>query len=147
MEELMWQFEHSIETRASTEAIWRLYRDVSTWPSWDEGIEAVELHGDLEPGAQGILTPAGQEPLPFRVVEATPERGFVDETAAPGAVLRFIHRLQPLDGGGTRITHRVEIDGPAADEVGAQAGPQITAGIPETMESLARHALGEVSHA
>ncbi|MGI8440745.1 MAG: SRPBCC family protein [Thermoleophilaceae bacterium] len=143
----MWQFEHSIETRASAEAVWRLYRDVSTWPSWDEGIEAVELHGPFEPGAEGVLTPVGQEPLPFRVVEATPGRGFADETAAPGVVLRFIHRLLPLDGGGTRITHRVEIDGAAAEEVGAQAGPQITAGIPDTMESLARHALGKEAHA
>lgn len=132
--------------RASAEAIWRLYRDVSTWPSWDPGIEAVELHGPFEPGAEGALTPAGQEPLSFRMIEVTPERGFVDETAVAGAVLRFIHRLLPLDGGGTRITHRVEIDGPAAGEVGPQAGPQITAGIPETMESLARHALGQVSH-
>ncbi len=143
----MWEFEHTIETNASTEAVWNLYSDVSTWPSWDEGIEAVTLQGPFEPGTEGVLTPAGQGPLPFRMVEATPGRGFVDETEVQGAVLRFIHRLFPLDGGGTRITHRVEIDGPGADDMGPQMGPQITAGIPQTMESLAGHALGREGRA
>jgi hypothetical protein len=88
-----------------------------------------------------MLTPAGQGPMPFRMTEATPERGFADETDVPGATLRFVHQLVPLAGGGTRITHRVEIDGPAADQMGPVMGPQVTAGIPETMESLARRAL------
>lgn len=138
----MWEFEHTLDTEASTEAIWRLYSDVGTWPSWDGGIEAVELHGPFAAGTEGILTPTGQGPLPFHMLEATPYSGFSDETEVPGATLRFIHRLLPLDSGGTRVTHRVEIDGPSADELGPAVGPQITAGIPETMASLARHALG-----
>lgn len=143
----MWEFERTIDTKASPEAVWRLYSDVSTWPSWDEGIEAVELDGPFESGTEGVLTAAGQGPLPFRMVEVTPARGFVDETEVPGAVLRFIHRLSPVDGGGTRIIHRVEIDGPAADDMGPQVGPQITEGMPATMESLTRHALGSASQA
>jgi len=146
-EGIMWQFEQSIEAKVSAEAVWQLYSDVRTWPSWDKGIEAVELHGPFEVGTEGVLTPAGQGPLPFRVVEVTPQRGFVDETEVPGGVLRFIHKLLPLDGGVTQITHRVEIDGPAADDLGPQVGPQITAGIPETMDSLARHALASASQA
>jgi hypothetical protein len=31
----MWQFEHTIETEAGADAIWRLYSDPRTWPDWD----------------------------------------------------------------------------------------------------------------
>ncbi len=143
----MWQFEHSIETDASAEAIWRLYSDPGTWPTWDAGIEAVELRGPFAAGTEGVLTPAGQGPLAFRMTEVTPERGFTDETDVPGATLRFIHRLVSLANGGTHVTHRVEIDGTGAEGMGRQMGPQVTSDIPKTMESLARHALGSPSPA
>jgi len=113
----MWQFEHTCETKTSPEAIWRLYSNPGTWP------------------------------LAFRMTEVTPERSFTDETEVPGATLRFIHRLSPLAGGGTRLTHRVEIDGPGADEIGAHLGPLVTADVPDTMESLTRHAASVTRHA
>ena len=54
---------------------------------------------------------------------------------------RTAHRLERLDGGGTRVTYRMEITGPAADEMGPQVGPAITADFPETMAALVALAL------
>ncbi|MDQ6771920.1 MAG: SRPBCC family protein [Candidatus Dormibacteraeota bacterium] len=134
----MYEFEHSLETAASPAAIYRLYSDVTAWPRWDAGVTQVELDGPFAPGATGMLTPAGQEALPFRMLEVVENEGFVDETEIPGtANLRFEHRLEPLAGGGTRITHRVVVTGPAAE----QMGPMVTADVPEAMASLAKHAL------
>lgn len=140
----MWEYEHSIETEASPEAIYRLYSDVATWPRWDEGIAEVTLDGPFAAGTRGVLTPEGQGPLPFRLTEVRSNQGFADETEVPGAgiVLRFVHSLVPLGDGRTRVTHRVTIGGPAAETLGPQIGAGMTAGIPGTMASLARHALG-----
>src|SRR5436190_11966067 len=134
----MYEYEHSVETAASPAAVYRLYRDVAGWPRWDHGLTHTELHGPFAAGTTGVLTPAGQEALPFRMIEAVEDEGFTDETDIPGtATLRFEHRLTPLAGGGTRITHRVVITGPAAERL----GPVVTSDVPEAMASLAAHAL------
>lgn len=131
----MWEYEHSIETEAS----YRLYSDVATWPRWGEGISQVTLDGPFAVGTHGFLTPKGQGPLAFRVAEVRPNEGFADETEMPEAGIA--HSLVPLTDGRTRITHHVTITGPAADALEPQIGSAVTAGIPDTMASLARHAL------
>jgi hypothetical protein len=139
----MWTYEHSIETAASATAIFRLYSDVSTWPEWDEGLTGVTLDGPFTTGSKGTITPQGQDALPFRLTLVAPDQGFTDETDLPGAgvTLRFVHILTPIENGQTRITHRVEIVGPAAEEVGPTLGPQVTADTPAAMAALVLHAL------
>ena len=135
----MYSYEYSIETKASVQAIWRLYSDVTTWPSWDSGILTVELDGPFADGATGKIVLREQDTFSFRILSAVPNKGFSDETEIPGlgAVIRFIHTLGETPSGSTKVTHRVEIDGSAADTL----GPAITAGIPKTMEALVDHAL------
>jgi hypothetical protein len=53
-----------------------------------------------------------------------------------GVTLRFSHTLQLLEGGGTRVIHRLEVSGPAADQVGPELGPAITKDFPEAMDAL-----------
>ncbi|HVS05606.1 MAG TPA: SRPBCC family protein [Candidatus Dormibacteraeota bacterium] len=141
----MWTYEHSIETGASPESIWPLYADVPAWPRWDQGLEWVTLNGPFAGGSTGNLKVPGQDPLPFKVLEVRPLQSFSDETYIPGLAIRFDHFLEPTNTGKTRITHRVIITGPAADEAGPNLGPQITADVPEAMESLARLALQSVT--
>lgn len=128
----MFTFEHSIDTVASPSSIWPLYADVAAWLRWDHGLAAVELDGPFEAGSLGRITPADMETLPFTLTWVEAERGFSDETPAMGHLLRFHHVLEPLPGGKTRITHRVEIDGPAADEM----GPNVVGDTPEAMAAL-----------
>ncbi len=139
----MWSFEHSIETYATQKRIWALYSDVSKWPLWDSGISSVTIDGPFSTGSTGTITPDGQDSLPYRLLEVNPEKGFSDQTELPGhgAVIRFIHSIDVLQSGKTRITHRVEIDGNNADEVGSKIGSAFVEGIPKTMESLANMAL------
>jgi hypothetical protein len=54
--------------------------------------------------------------------------------------VRFRHTIDPLAGGGARIEHAVEIEGPTA--LAEQIGAKITAGVPETMTRLAALAQG-----
>ena len=137
----MWTYEHSIETDATPEAIWPLYADVPAWPRWDQGLEWVTLNGPFAAGSTGSLKVPGQDPLPFTLLDVRPLEGFSDETYIPDLAIRFDHSVVPTSTGKTRITHRVSITGPAADDAGPQLGPQITADVPEAMEALADLAL------
>ncbi|MEU8586949.1 SRPBCC family protein [Streptomyces sp. NPDC048664] len=137
----MWEFEHTVEADVTTAQVWARYADTATWPEWDEGLERVTLAGPFEAGVTGTLTPQGQEALPFVLTEVVPDKGFTDETVIPDTVtLRFVHLLTPLPGDRTRITHRLEIEGPAADRMGPELGPRIGADFPDAMAALAEAA-------
>jgi hypothetical protein len=74
----------------------------------------------------------------LRIAELTENEMFIDEAQFDGLVLRTTHRLGRLGQHRTQVTYRMEITGTAADEVGPQIGPAITADWPETMASLVK---------
>jgi polyketide cyclase/dehydrase/lipid transport protein len=129
-------YEHSLLAPASPAAVWRLYSDVSQWPSFDAEAEHIELDGPFVAGSRGTMKFRGQDPLAFVLTEVEPGRVFTDETPVGDAVVRVRHRLDPAPEGGTRITYQVEIDGPEA--FATQLGTMITGDIPTTMARLAR---------
>jgi hypothetical protein len=134
----MWQTEYTAESQAGPDAVWRLMADVTSWPRWNKAVEQVELDGPFEAGTPGRLTPPGQEPLPFRVVEATPGEGYVSETdIAETVTLRAENSIvSPPDGAGCQVVLRVCLVGPAADYFGQSFGPAIAAGLPKTGAAL-----------
>ena len=82
------------------------------------------------------MKPKGQDPITSVIIQAAENRVYADQTDMGEVTLRFSHTLQPLAGGGTRVTHRLEITGPAADQVGPELGPAITEDFPEAMDAL-----------
>jgi uncharacterized protein YndB with AHSA1/START domain len=138
MEAGMWQYELSIETLASPDAVWQLWSDIARWPEWNEGIEKITIDGPFAAGTTVTMTAPGEdEPVRLRRAEIVPGELFADEMAADGFAVRTEHRLDPA-GGGTRITYRTRISGPAADQVGPELGPAITADFPQVLSALAR---------
>jgi len=105
----------SHETATSPEAVWRVLADLDQWVT---------------------MKPKGQDPITSVILEATEKQAYADQTDLGEVTLRFSHDLQPLAGGGTRVTHRLEITGPAADQLGPELGPAITEDFPEAMEAL-----------
>jgi uncharacterized protein YndB with AHSA1/START domain len=137
----VWAFEHSVETTASPATVWRLYRDVASWPSWNGAVERLELDGEFEAGATGKLTPPGGEPMTFTILSATENAGYVSQTSIAETVgLRATNTITPSHGGGCRITHRAELVGPAAEYFGQSFGPALKAGVPKGAEALAARA-------
>jgi uncharacterized protein YndB with AHSA1/START domain len=136
----VWTNEQSIETTASPEAIWRLWADVAGWPGWNADIEHIEISGPFAAGSTISMTPVGQDPVELRIAEAVEPDLFVDEAELPDMVVRTIHRVEPVDGDRNRVVYRMEISGPAADGVGPEIGPQISADFPETLAALAQRA-------
>ncbi len=127
-------YTHSIETTVSAAAIWSLYDDVTSWPSWDAQAELVTRDGPFAAGTTGTMKFAGQEPLAYTLTKVEALREFVDETPLGDLVVRVSHRLEVLASGRLLVTYTAEIDGPA--EQAQQFGPLITADFPATMASL-----------
>ncbi|GGR83786.1 SRPBCC family protein [Streptomyces nojiriensis] len=137
----MWEYEHSIETGATPEAVWRLWADVANWGAWNAEIEKIDISGPFSAGTRITMTPPGDDPVVLHVVEAVEGELFVDEARFGDLVLRTTHRIDPVGQDRIRVVYRMEITGNGADEVGPQIGPGITADWPDTMASLAELAL------
>ena len=136
----MWMNEHSIETSAAPEEIWELWADVAGWPAWNGDIERIELDGPFAAGGRIVMTPIGAEPVELRIAEAVEPELFVDEAELGEIVVRTLHRVERLDHERARITYRMEITGPAADTLGPQIGPEISADFPQTLAALVERA-------
>ncbi|MER7918745.1 MULTISPECIES: polyketide cyclase [unclassified Streptomyces] len=137
----MWDYEHSIETSATPEAIWRVWADVENWGTWNAEIEKIEINGPFAAGTQITMTPPGDDPVLLLIAEAVEDELFVDEARFNGLLLRTTHRIDRIDQDRIRVVYRMEITGAGADEVGPQIGPGITADWPDTMAALVKLAL------
>jgi hypothetical protein len=132
----MWEHQHSVETSAAPEALWRHWSSIAEWPRWNAGIESIEVDGPFAVGTVFTMTPPGDDPIRMRLTEVVPGTSFTDEMDAGDFVVRTIHQLEPAGSGRTRVVYRTEITGPAADQVGPQLGPAITADFPDVLKAL-----------
>jgi hypothetical protein len=131
-----YSYTHTVEADVGVDAIWSLYEDGSSWPSWDADAELVTRDGPFAAGTTGTMKFKGQQPLAYRLVKVEPLREFVDETPVGELVVRVSHLLEPLPSGRVRITYSAEIDG--SEDEARQLGPMVTQDFPETMGSLVR---------
>src|SRR5437879_4924432 len=94
-------------------------------------MESVRLQGALAVGPRVVMKPHGQDPITSVIVELTENRVYADETDLGEVTLRFSHFLEARGTGGTKVTHRLEITGPAADQVVAETRAGDHRGLPE----------------
>jgi uncharacterized protein YndB with AHSA1/START domain len=137
----MWTHEYEATTRVSPHEVWQVLSAVDDWASWDTSMEWVRLDGPFEVGSPVVMKPIGQDPITSTIAEIVPDQRYADETSFGGVTLRFSHTLHPA-AAGTRVVHRLEITGGAADQVGPELGPAITEDFPEAMAGLLDRAAG-----
>jgi uncharacterized protein YndB with AHSA1/START domain len=101
---MAWAAEHSVETSASPEDVWRLWADVPGWPEWNADLAAAELEGEFGAGSTIRMTPHDGEAIELRIAEATEPEQFVDEADFGSILVRTTHRVEP-----GRIVYRMEI--------------------------------------
>jgi hypothetical protein len=136
----MWTIEHSIATTASPEAIWRLWSEVATWPDWNGDIARIEISGPFAVGSTISVTPVGGDTVELRIAEVSEPDLFVDEAGLGNAVVRTVHRIDPLGDGRRRISYRMRMTGPAAEKIGLHLGPQISSDFPAMLSALVERA-------
>jgi hypothetical protein len=66
----MWTVEHSIETEAAPQAIWRAWAEVERWGEWNADIERITLEGPFAAGSRIAMTPRGQETVELEIAAA-----------------------------------------------------------------------------
>lgn len=131
--ENVWRIEHSIETAASPEVIWGIFRDVAGWKRWNAGIERIDLEGPFADGSWLEMKPPGQDAFRSKLVEVRENESFVDETRLGDLVVAVAHRIEALGARRSRITYAVEATGPGASDI----GPAVASDFPEVLAALA----------
>jgi len=131
----MWTTEHSIETNAAVDAIWRAWADVSRWPEWNADIERIELTGPFAAGSTIAMTPRDQDQVQLRLSDVVEGERFVDEAEVAGTVVRTTHSIEALGEQRVRVVYRLEASGPAAEAI----GPAISADFDDTLKALVEH--------
>jgi hypothetical protein len=135
-EEQVWRGEYGIETSATADIIWSIFRDVPGWRTWNAGIEHIDIDGPFSAGTWFTMKPPGEDPLRSRLVEVSENECFVDETRIGSLAITVAHRIESLGAGRTRIVYAVEAHGPEASEI----GPAVASDFPEVLAALAKRA-------
>ena len=81
------------------------------------------------------MTPVGQDTFESTILELVEAERYADVTAFGSTSLTFRHILVPTESG-TTVMHELIIEGPDADEVGPELGPQISEDFPAAMAEL-----------
>jgi hypothetical protein len=117
------------QTKAAPEQVWRLWSDVSTWPSWNPDVLSIVIDGPFASGAKGTMTTkaGGSHPIELESVEAG--RSFELVTAAlPGTRFAFRCEISPAGGGGAVISQALTMRGPLGGLFGPMMGRKIAEG-------------------
>ena len=135
-----WSFEHTVETTATPEAVWRVWAAFDTRSEWDE-VHRARLDGPFVAGATGEWHPAITKrfpPQPVWLEEVVPNRRFVLGASHQKrlAELHYHHELGESEQGATRVTHRLEVTGPLGGLIGRFAGARMATAMPAAMTRL-----------
>lgn len=103
----------TIDINAPLRRVFDVSVDVERWAEWTPSIERIEIVGSrtLGHGATAMVKQPGTSTALWQVTEFVPGERFAWETRAPGARMVGVHRVEPLEGGGTRATLGVETSG------------------------------------
>jgi hypothetical protein len=130
----IWRHEYAIETSATPETIWSIFRDVPAWKNWNAGIEQIEIDGPFATGTWFTMKPPGEEALRSQLIDVRENLCFVDETRVGDLVVKVAHRIELLGSARTRVVYAVDARGPQASEI----GPAVASDFPEVLASLAK---------
>jgi hypothetical protein len=130
----VWRNEYAIETSATPETIWSIFRDVAAWKNWNAGIEQIDIDGPFATGTWFTMKPPGEEALRSQLTDVRENLCFVDETRVGDLVVKVAHRIESIGPARTRIVYAVDASGPQASEI----GPAVASDFPDVLASLAK---------
>jgi hypothetical protein len=131
----MWSNEYTAVSPLPAAAIWNVLKALHEGSITYEGADTFVLHGPFAMGTGVSVTPVGQDTFESTIVDLVDSVTYADETSFGDTKLLFRHTLVPVERG-TQVTHRLEISGPSAAEVGPELGPQISGDFDTSMAKL-----------
>ena len=121
--------------------MWAVWADPAARPRWHPRLEWATLDGPLAPGISGRWKPDRARPVAVQVEAVDPGRelSFVGIHGLPVARGHYRYAVEPLSGGGSRLTHRVSLSGPLAAPIARFFGrPLGVSASPEAVAAVAR---------
>jgi uncharacterized protein YndB with AHSA1/START domain len=132
--------ERSLSTTASPAAVWQLWSDPTTWPSWNPNVDRMTLDSPFAEGATGLMETPGGRKHKVRFADVQPGRSFRLETAVlPLTGFSFNCEVVPNAGGST-ISQSLTMSGPLAFLFSPLAGDRIAATFEPLLKGLAQRA-------
>jgi uncharacterized protein YndB with AHSA1/START domain len=132
--------QRSVETSASSAAVWKIWSDTSTWPEWNPDVQSMTLNGPFAAGTSGTMK-TKQGTRQVQLTEVVPGRSFrLETTVIP--LTRFAFECQVVAGptGKTTISQAIRVGGPLGGVVGGMMAPQIANTFLPLLQGLARKA-------
>jgi hypothetical protein len=137
-----WETSSTLEADAAPSAVWAsAYVDAAAWPKWNREIKRANLDRPLALGTTARIVFRTGLRLRFRVVEFEDGRVFTDESRLPGARMGHRHLIEPLEGGRSRLTNTIYIQGPLSPLWRRILGPAAARALPGAQRAAA--ALGQ----
>jgi hypothetical protein len=132
----MAEYSRSRDTSAPADAVWALWSDTATWPSWNPDVTAMQLDGPFLAGTTGkMTTTSGVRAI--KLVEVSAGHGFALE-AKPVPLTTFTFRCEiDQHANGARISQSVALSGPLAPVLSMLMGNRIAATFEPVLAGLA----------
>jgi hypothetical protein len=132
-----WETTSTLQTAVPAPAVWeRAYADAGAWPRWNAEIKHASLEGVVREGATARIVFRTGLRLRFRVVEFEEGRLFTDEARLPGSRMGHRHMVK-AEGGGSRLTNTIYMDGPMAWLWRRVMGPRAARTLPAAQRAVA----------
>ncbi|HEX6513451.1 MAG TPA: SRPBCC family protein [Chloroflexota bacterium] len=132
--------ESTLDTKASPEAVWRIWSAPETWPEWNPDVTAISLDGPLAAGARGSMTTKRGGTHQVTIESVEPGRSFwLVSGGLPGHQLAFRCQVLP-SGGGSRVSQGVDIRGPLGGLLSGMMGRKIAQSFEPILRALAARA-------
>lgn len=128
---MTFEYSRTVATSASPAAIWALWSDTTTWPTWDPAVVSVTFDGDFAEGATGTMELTGGIEVPVSLEVVEDGRRYLDQLTMGELVIRIDHVVEAHESG-AEVTVSTVITGPGAEDI----GPMVTADAPRAMDAL-----------
>ena len=129
--------EHTVETTAEPGAVWSRWLEVAAWPAWDESLETARLEGPWLAGSRVVLQRRGGCQEGFALEDIQEGRSFVLSRKHWLVRMRWHFQVEPARLG-SRVTQRLEVEGPVAWWLELVEARRIRSALPSAVRKLAR---------
>ena len=143
---MSWSIEAVRDAPVDPHAVFALYADPATWSEWGHNATWARADGPLVEGGTVDVRAGYGKVYPCLIRRLVPDRALELVVRPPGMTIINVYEVEPTPGGGSRIRHAFQIEGP----MGAFArliglGRVYTKKLQAEVEAVARMAAGDTN--
>lgn len=117
--------------------IWRIWTDITNWPTWHGDLDYCKLEGNFEVGNHFFLKPKGVRPVKIMLTEINEGYSFTDCTSFFGAKMYDTHAMEETDEG-LRLKNTLVVTGPLKWLWIKLVAANVANSVPEETEALVK---------